>query len=188
MYWAHNLLAILLSCQLKIQGGIILATTDSRFQLLNHALSSHTITVKVNDNLLNTHWMITGVYGPQGELEKMFLRELKTLKQSTLDRWLIIGDFNLIYKEEDKNNNRLNRRLMIIFRRALNHREVKEIQLTGRRYTWNNGQESPTLTRIDMAFCTPQWEDLFSNPILQALSPLILDLCHHVEPPDHHSS
>jgi hypothetical protein len=41
--------------------------------------------------------MIIGVYGPQGELEKrMFIRELKGLKQIVLDRWLLLGDFNLI--------------------------------------------------------------------------------------------
>jgi hypothetical protein len=36
-------------------------------------------------------------------------------------------DFNLIYKDEDKNNNRLNRRLILRFRHALNHLAVKEI-------------------------------------------------------------
>jgi hypothetical protein len=44
--------------------------------------------------------MATGVYGPQGDLEKaMFIRELRGLKQGALDKWLILGDFNLIYKE-----------------------------------------------------------------------------------------
>jgi hypothetical protein len=61
------------------------------------------------------------------------------LKHSTSDSWLLLGDFNLIYKEEDKNNNWLNRRLMLRFRRALNHIDVKEVNLTGRRYTWSNG-------------------------------------------------
>jgi hypothetical protein len=57
--------------------------------------------------------LITGVYGPQGDLEKaMFIRELKGIKQIALEQWLILGDFNLIYKEQDKNNNRLNKRLM----------------------------------------------------------------------------
>jgi hypothetical protein len=65
--------------------------------------------------------MATRVYGPQGDLEKaMFIRELRGLKQGALDKWLILGDFNLIYKEQDKNNSRLNRRLMSWFRRALN--------------------------------------------------------------------
>jgi hypothetical protein len=123
-------------------------------------------------------WMITGVYGPQGDLEKkMFIRELKGIKSSAMPRWLMIGDFNLIFREEDKNNNRLNRNLMLQFRRAINHLEVKEIQLKGRKFTWSNGQQAPTMTNIDRAFCSPQLEDCFQNPVLQALSSPISDHC-----------
>jgi hypothetical protein len=52
---------------------------------------------------------------------------------------------------------------MLRFIRALNHLEVKEIQLIGRKYTWSNSQQNPTLTRIDRAFCTPEWEDFYAN-------------------------
>jgi hypothetical protein len=107
------------------------------------------------DERHNFSWTFTGVYGPQGELEKkMFIRELKNLKQTTLPSWLIFEDFNLIYKE-DKNNGRLNRRLMLRFRRDLNHMGVKEIYLSRRKYTWTNSQQTPTMLRIDRAFCTP---------------------------------
>jgi exonuclease III len=82
--------------------------------------------------------MLTGVYGPQVDLEKkMFIHELRRLKQSALAKWLVMGDFNLIDREEDKSNNRLNRRLMVKFRlnrrlmvkfrRALNHMETNKI-------------------------------------------------------------
>jgi hypothetical protein len=30
-------------------------------------------------------------------------------------KWLVLGDFNVIYKDHDKNNGRLNRRLMLRF-------------------------------------------------------------------------
>jgi hypothetical protein len=78
-----------------------------------------------------------------------------------LPKWLIIGDFNLIYKKEDKNNGRLNRRLMISFRRAINHMEIGELHLVGTKYTWSNNQSNPTLIRIDRAFCTSEWEGLY---------------------------
>jgi hypothetical protein len=56
-----------------------------------------------------------------------FLKELKGLKHSVKPKWHIMGDFNMIYKEQDKTNGRLNRRLMSRFRRALNYMEVKEL-------------------------------------------------------------
>jgi hypothetical protein len=123
-------------------------------------------------------WRLTGVYGPQGDLEKkMILRELKRIKPVPQDRWLIIGDFNMVYQTQDKNNGRLNRSLKSRFRRTLNYLEVKEIELVGRRFTWSNNQVSPTLTRIDHAFCSSTWEEVYANPILNPVSSSTSDHC-----------
>jgi hypothetical protein len=51
-------------------------------QLTSPTLTSHTISAKAIDLRYKRSWMIIGVYGPQGDLEKMFIRELKQLKQS----------------------------------------------------------------------------------------------------------
>jgi hypothetical protein len=48
------------------------------------------------------------------------------------------GDFNLIYKAGDKNNQCLNRRLMGKFKRLLLDLELLELHLHGRLYTWSN--------------------------------------------------
>jgi exonuclease III len=109
------------------RGGILVAYKDSTLQLLNTILTNHIISITVIDARTNRNWSFTGVYGPQGELEKkMFIRELRQLKHQVQSSWLLMGDFNLIYKDTDKNNGHLNRRLMLRSRRALNHMEVKE--------------------------------------------------------------
>jgi hypothetical protein len=54
------------------------------------------------------------------------------------NRLLILGDFNLIYQEQDKNNSNLNQRLMGAFKAAIDHLRLKEIKLNGRRFTWSN--------------------------------------------------
>jgi hypothetical protein len=118
------------------------------------------------------------VYGPQGDLEKRcYLREVKQIKQVAQPKWLLIGGFNMIYQDQDKNNNRLYRSLMGRFTRAMNFMEVKEIELIGRCFTWSNNQSVPTLTRIDRAFCTPLRENGHSQPIVQVLSSSTLDHC-----------
>jgi hypothetical protein len=62
-------------------GGILLAAKDSHLLLQNPSLTNHTISTSVIDSILNVTWMIIGVYGPQGELDKkMFIRELSQLK------------------------------------------------------------------------------------------------------------
>jgi glutathionyl-hydroquinone reductase len=40
------------------------------------------------------------------------------------------------------------------FHSFLNDCELKEIYLHGRRYTWSNERETPTLVRLDRVFVT----------------------------------
>jgi hypothetical protein len=53
------------------------------------------------------------VYGPQGNKEKIqFMQELCEIRTACQGPWMIAGDFNLIYKAEDKNNSNYNRAMM----------------------------------------------------------------------------
>jgi hypothetical protein len=120
----------------------------------------------------NVTWTVMGVYGPQENDEKeFFLDELKNLKARGKDEWLVMGDFNLIYKAEDKSNTRLNRRLMTLFKETLDFSQRMEIDLRGRAYTWSNEQNDPTFTRIDRVFGSPECTFYFlasiSRPFLQ---------------------
>jgi hypothetical protein len=81
-------------------------------------------------------------------------------------KWLICGDFNLIYRAEDKSNSRLNRRLMEKFKSLLEELELKELPLSERKFTWMSSQSSQgqaTLTQIDKVFYLTEWEELFSH-------------------------
>ena len=119
---------------------------------------------------------ITVVYGPQGDAAKLqFLQELKNIPPPEHNRGLILGDFNLIYQAEDKNNSNLNRCLMGAFRATIDHLRLKEIKLNGRRFTWSNQQDNPTLTRIDRLLCTPEWELFFPTCFLHSLPLLMSD-------------
>jgi hypothetical protein len=60
--------------------------------------------------------------------------------------------------------------MMLRFRKALNHLEVKEIPLRGRKYTWSNNQNLLTMTKIDRAFCTSTWEEDYPYAVLQSQS------------------
>ena len=91
------------------------------------------------------------------------------------NRWLILGDFNLIYQAEDKNNTNLNRRLMGSFKATIDDLGLKEIKLNDRHFTWTNEQTNPTMTRIDRLLCTPDWELLFPSCFLHSLPSLMSD-------------
>ena len=161
----------------QTRGGILLAVNEGYFGLSDVRYSQHAITATITMRDTSTQWQITVVYGPQNDDEKvMFLQELKSITAPQPHRrWLILGDFNLIYQAQDKNNTNLNRRLMGSFKATIDELGLKEISLNGRRFTWTNEQANPTMTRIDRLLCTPEWELLFPSCFLHSLPSLMSD-------------
>lgn len=163
---------------LGTRGGILIAATVNHFDMLNIHNTDHTVSTTITMKADNKSWTLTCAYGPQDDHDKLlFLGELKSLKGQVLTEWLIVGDFNLIYKAEDRSNNRLNRNLRNRFKQAIDEIQLMEIDLRGRRFTWSNEQDHPTFTRIDRFFGTPEWHLLFPNLDLQALPTMGSDHC-----------
>lgn len=147
---------------------------------------SHEITTRVDTYstsvlfqiAVGRQWWLTSVYGPQSYSDKLeFMVELRVIRAACLGPWLLAGDFNLIYRAADKNNANLDRAMLGRFRRLLNDLELREIELLGRRFTWSNERSSPTLVKLDRAFCSMSWEDLFPNCILQSTAAGVSEHC-----------
>ena len=116
----------------QTRGGVLLAANEDYFQLSDVHLSTHAVTATCTMKADGIKWQIIVVYGPQGDAEKLqFLQELKSIPRPAHGRWLILGDFNLIYQVEDKNNVNLNRRLMGAFKAVIDELNLKEIGLNG---------------------------------------------------------
>lgn len=105
----------------------------------------------------------------------MFLQELCDVHALCTSPWFLAGDFNLIYQDEDKNNENLNRAMMGRFCRLLDDTEIKEINLLGRKFTWSNEWQSPTLVRVDRVFSSIHWERIF--PDFQSAASSVSDHC-----------
>jgi hypothetical protein len=127
---------------------------------------------------LHSSFLLTTVYGPTDDNDKArFMEELTNIKPAASIPWLVLGDYNLIYEARDKNNLTLNRWLMGTFRHTLNTCELLEIALQNRRYTWSNEREELTLVRLDRVFFNKEWELMYSDFTLQALSSSLSDHC-----------
>ena len=132
----------------QTRGGIFIAVNEDYFQLSNQYLSTHAVTATVTMRADGTKWQITVVYGPQGDVEKLqFLQELAAIPCPAHGRWLILGDFNLIYQAEDKNNSNLNHHLMASFKVVIDDLNLKEKGHNGRRFTWSKEQDTQTAGR-----------------------------------------
>jgi len=122
-------------------GGILLAWHRDHWSASNPILHDTSLTALIHYKNLDAQWLFTAVYGPQGECEKLqFLEHLRQIRGGCSGSWLLCGDFNLIYKAEDKNNAILNRRMRGRFRRFIDDVDIQELHLNGRRFTWSNEQ------------------------------------------------
>ena len=66
------------------------------------------------------------------EDKRRFLAELTALKSLVLKEWLLLGDFNLISKAEDKNNSNINLGMMAQFRSTIGLLELRDLPLIGK--------------------------------------------------------
>jgi hypothetical protein len=153
------------------RGGVLLACDENYFSISDVLLGTYSVSAVLTMRGEGLQWSITVVYRPQLEPDKInFLSELEALQTSMKSAWLIIGDFNLIYKASDKNNDRHNRRMMQRFRGLIDKLQVKELYLPGRRFSWAGEGINPTQTKIDRAFVTTDWDMMFGCSNLYPLS------------------
>jgi exonuclease III len=131
-------------------GGILVAWRQHLGFTGQKRLDNHSISVQFCNERGN-EWWLTCVYGPQGDNEKiMFLQEIRDIRVECLGPWMLAGDFNLIYKDSDKNNNNFNRAMTGRFRRLIEDMALKEIPLHGRQYQ----QNVSVLVKLDRVFCS----------------------------------
>jgi hypothetical protein len=133
--------------------GILVAWRSSCWSVSSASTCAFSVSIRVKHASSNQAWWLTSAYGPSSDGDKpAFLAELHDLEHVRSGHWLLWGDFNIIYREEDKNNDRINRRLMGQFCRLLNEAALKEVHLNGHLFTWSNERAHPTLERIDRPF------------------------------------
>ncbi|XP_066334366.1 uncharacterized protein [Miscanthus floridulus] len=153
-------------------GGVLLGWRTDAWSASHVSLQSHSVTAKITSRCdPRLAWWITVVYGSlDANDQQAFLNELVGLRSSLLGPWLICGDFNMIYRAADKNNDRLDCRCMRRFGCFLGAVAVEELHLNGRLFTWTNERLHPTLERIDRAFALVDWLELYPNHHMRALS------------------
>jgi len=99
------------------------------------------------------------VYGPaQEDFKSAFLSELvRTCQQNTLPT-LIGGDFNIMRHNKEKNKDNFNPRWPFLFNDVIDSFDLREIELTGRQFTWANFLTDPTYEKLDRVLMTTEWE------------------------------
>jgi exonuclease III len=93
-------------------GGILVAWRQSLGITGEQCIDNHSVSVQFCP-AEGQEWWLTYVYGPQGNESKIqIMQELHEIRAVCHGPWMLAGDFNLIYKAKDKNNNNYNRTMM----------------------------------------------------------------------------
>jgi hypothetical protein len=156
-------------------GGVIIAWKSQVVSVLAQRIDRFSVSVLLSQEG-GQPWWLTTVYGPTvDDMRALFLDEFRMLRGSLAGPWAVAGDFNMILDMRDKNNANINRRRMAMFRRFVNDLELRDANLLGRRYTWSNGRDPPTLERLDRWFSSLDWDALHPTASLSALSSSLSD-------------
>ena len=112
------------------------------------------------------------VYGAlQLELKPDFLADLVRICGSEQLPILVGGgDFNIMRRKEEKNNNNFDGRWSFMFNTTIESLDLREIELSGRKFTWANSLPVPTFEKLDRVLASVEWEQKFPLVTVQALT------------------
>ena len=95
------------------------------------------IKLQIKNKLDAFMWSLVIVYGAaQENLKPDFLAELVRICENEDRPLLLGGDFNIIRRQEEKNKDNFNARWPFIFNPIIESFNLRDIELSGRQYTW----------------------------------------------------
>jgi hypothetical protein len=74
---------------------------------------------------------------------------------------LIGGDFYIIQRKEEKNNENFNSRRTFMFHAIIESLDLQEIALSGRQITWASCRETPNFEKLDRVLASVEWKNKF---------------------------
>lgn len=139
-------------------GGILTAWKSRMFSGELVFSNEFAISVELRSMHNDDTWLLTNVYAPcHNEGKRNFINWFKHIQMPEEVDWLVVGDFNMMRKPEDRNKEGGDPSEMFMFNSAISFLGLTEIVLQGRRFTWSNMQPNPLLQKIDWIFTTCSW-------------------------------
>jgi hypothetical protein len=131
-------------------GGTLISWKSSKFHGVVIFENSYARSVKLTSKLTGKKWVLTNIYAPCTADDKLeFLRWIKNISMPDSRSWIIVGDFNLIRRPENKNKTGGDSTLMMAFNETISKLGIIELPLSRQKFTWSNKQQHPLLERLD---------------------------------------
>jgi hypothetical protein len=81
---------------------------------------------------------------------------------------MVGGDFNIIRRQEEKNNNIINPRWPFIFNAIIESLDLREIALSKKH--WASRRTIPTFEKLDRVLASVEWEEKYPLVSVRALT------------------
>lgn len=109
----------------------------------------------VRNRLTNFRFWILNVYGPaQHEFSEEFILELSNFCTREVLPMVIGGDFNLIRSNKEQNQGQGDPKLMDLFNNFIGSFHLRDLFVSGVKFTWSNKQKIPTMVKLDHILVT----------------------------------
>ena len=164
-------------------GGILAGFDNMSFCIQNVVTGDYCVKFQIKTKSDGFLWSFVVVYGAAQEVQKPeFLAELVRICENETLPLLVGGDFNIIRRQEEKNNANFNARWPFIFNAIIESLSLRELELSGRQYTWASRRDTPTYEKLDRFLASVPWEQKYPLVTVHAMTrsgsdhtPLIID-------------
>ena len=139
-------------------GGILVGFNVNDIAVQNMVAGDFCVKLHLKNKLDAFMWTLVIVYGAAQDNFKLdFLAELVHICDKEELPMLVGGDFNIIRRQEEKNNDNFNARWPFIFNAIIESLDLREIDLLGRQYTWASRRDTPTFEKMDLFLASVEW-------------------------------
>jgi endonuclease/exonuclease/phosphatase family metal-dependent hydrolase len=157
-------------------GGILLMWDNRVVEKKDVVVGQFTISCYWHGLVDDFDWVCSVVYGPHSEESRLLCwEELSSIRQRWAVPWCIVGDFNTIRTPSKRLECTRFSPSMHSFSDGIDSHNLIDLPLVGGCFTWSSGTTPLSMSRIDRALVSLDWEAHYSDVLLRLLPRPISD-------------
>ena len=162
----------------QTSGGVLLIWDKRVFEKLDVIVGQFSINVLLRGVVDDFVWACTGVYGPSDDGQRASLwEELSQVRARWPMAWCVVGDFNIIRYPSERLGCESFSLAMFAFSDFIESNSLVDLPSEGASFTWFRDSGLPSMSRIDRALVSLDWEEHFENGSQKVLPRVISNHC-----------
>ena len=149
---------------LGASGGVLLMWDNRIMEKLEEAVGRFSVSCRFKNVVDHFAWAFIGVYGPNCDRDRCFLREELSGICSWWDvPWYVGGDFNVVRFPFEHSGSANFTTTMHWFSAFISEQSPIDLPLVGGNFTWSNSREVASRSRLDRFLLSVDWEEKFPS-------------------------